>query len=95
MNRLHVGSLSKLRFKMEDLLARLVPGLEGQRNLASALSALPSRASSQVRPNNAGTAFSKPGQSPVLFLNFCLENMAGLATKANKTLKLTNRIVFQ
>ena len=33
-------------------------------NLASALSALPVRASSQVRSNNAGTAFSKPGKGP-------------------------------
>ena len=60
-----IVSLSKLRFNMEVLLARLVPGLEGQRNLASALSVLPLRASSQVRSSNAGTAFSKPGGGPL------------------------------
>lgn len=35
------------------------------RNLASALFALPLRASSQVRSSNAGTAFSKPGGGPL------------------------------
>jgi hypothetical protein len=59
-----IGSLSKLRFKMEDLLARLGPRLEGHRNLASAMFALPLRASSHVRSSNAGTAFSKPGGGP-------------------------------
>jgi len=49
---------------MEDLLARLMPRLEGQRNLASAMFALPLRASSHVRSSNAGTAFSKPGERP-------------------------------
>ena len=61
-----IVSLSKLRFNMEVLLAKLVPRLVGQRNLASAMFALPLRASSQVRPYNAGTAFSKPGGSPFL-----------------------------
>jgi hypothetical protein len=56
-----IGSLSKLQFKGEDLQARLVPRLEGQSNLASAMFALPLRASSQIRPTLAGTMFSKPG----------------------------------
>ena len=58
------GSLSKLRFKRKFFMAQIVPRSLVQNNLASALFALSSRASSQVRPYNAGTAFSKPGGSP-------------------------------
>jgi len=61
-----IGSLSKLRYRMEHLLSSLVPRLVGQRNLASAMFALPLRASSQVRPSNAGTAFSNPEGGLVL-----------------------------
>jgi len=76
-----IGSLSKSRFKMEDLLVRLVQRLVEHgnlevfkvrveawslknRNLASAMFALPLRASSQVRSSHAGTAFSKPWEGP-------------------------------
>ena len=84
-----IGSLSKLRYKMEDFLARLVPRLVAQlnfavfkvgveawslknRNLASAMIALPLRANSQVRSSNAGTAFSKPGVGQVFALKLFL-----------------------
>jgi len=55
-----IGSLSKLRFKKKDFIAWLVPKMEEQRNLVSAMSAPPLRASSQVWSTNAGTSFSKP-----------------------------------
>jgi hypothetical protein len=62
IGRLDLGST--LKRKQKDFVVGETGWSLNYRNLSSALFALPSRACSQVRPSNAGTAFSKPGVGP-------------------------------